>query len=86
MVAGLEAPEEGHSVPRLTFELPVADQLRNELGLLVQTHAADDAVQSEGEEDTLTITQRTGLTPECCTPCEGKWLCAPEAIQWLLTA
>ena len=47
-LVGLQAPEEGHSIPRLSLQLPVADQFGNELSLLVQAHSADDTVQSEG--------------------------------------
>ena len=45
LVAGLKSAEEGDAIARLPLEFPVADQLGNELRLLVQTHTTDDAIQ-----------------------------------------
>ena len=42
---GLQPSQEGDSVSRLPLQLPVADELRYELRLLVQTHSTDDAIQ-----------------------------------------
>ena len=45
LVAGLHPAEERDTVTGLSLQLPVADQLGNELGLLVQANAADDPIK-----------------------------------------
>ena len=51
VVAGLHPAQERHSVAGLPLQLPEADQFRNELRLLVETHAPYDPIQAGGERE-----------------------------------